>query len=212
MQTTTGRWIIVIISMIICAFAESQPDSAEYYYFIKEDLFSNPNADIDTLAEIIEICTTEDSISTPSGFTEVTLSWLHDHGYKSCSEAEEDAAQNNDIDEDLTDGYYKSSWINRIYYYAVVQWKRVYCGSKTSRSWYMPGKNYLNTLTRYKESLIIVNHWPYGGGWGYRWGWSISHTYVCQYPVAASFLWRQNGSHKWSSGGPSYQSLIERTW
>lgn len=213
MQFHANRWILALVIIpIVLGFAENPPDSADYYYFIKQYSGTSDESTLDTVAEIVEICTIDDSIITPSGFTEVTLTWLHNNGYKSCTEAEEDAAQNNDITEDLTDGYYKSSWINRTYYFAVIQWKRVYCGSSTKRSWYMPGGNYLITETRYTNNLILVNHWPSGGGWGYSWGWSKSHTYVCQYPNGSTFLWHQEGSHKWSSGGNSTQTQIERSW
>lgn len=214
MLSSKGKWTVVLLLLAATIIvAEEVPDSAEYYYFIKE--YPPPEEqqnEFDTIAEIIEICTTDDSISTPSGFTQVSLTWLHNNDYKSCSEAEEDAAQNNDIDEDLTDGYYKSSWLNRTYYYAVIQWKRVYCGSSTTRSWSMPGPCYCRTETRYRPELLLANKWPYYQFWGYAWGWRKSHSYVCQYPATSSILWRQIGNHKWNSN-PSYTTtLIERTW
>jgi hypothetical protein len=203
----------IIVACIFCTFgfADDQPDSAEYYYFIKEYNSLHRGNDADTIAEIIEICTTEDSIATPTGFTAISLASLHSKNLLSCTESMEAAIENNDYDDDLTDGYYKISWINRTYYYGMT-FKKVYCGSKTSRSWYMPGKNYLITETRYRPEHLLFNRWPRGSIWGYHWGWAKSHSIAIIYPIAFSWNWRQIGNHKWSSGGGSSQTQIDRYW
>jgi hypothetical protein len=199
---------------ILPQYIGAVPDSVVYYYFIKEYNSGQESSDstIDTLAEIIEICTIDGCVKTPVGFTAITLGELHAKGYFSCSEAEARAAENGDISVYESDGYYKSSWIHRSYHYGTY-FKKVYCGSKTSRSWWMPGPCYLSTETRLSViNWQLVNYYPHSGFWGYHWGWAKSHVYVAMYPATAYFGWRQDGNHKWN-GGPGYvSSTLTRWW
>ncbi|MEO0124598.1 MAG: hypothetical protein ABIL69_11425 [candidate division WOR-3 bacterium] len=176
------------------------------YYFIKTFTCGDT-----TIAEIIEITTNPDSLYQPEGYSQVTLTELHNMGYLSPSESEVEAKKQGTWQgEDIRGGLHVASWIYTEYVFNYT-FKRVYCSSKTYRDWNCPGPCYVSDKT-YRDWYNLVHSCPQNGMWCYNWGWAKTCSYSVMYPSSATFRWDQLGIHKFSSGGTYYNTHAYKTW
>ncbi len=180
--------IFVLISGLLIAQAVQSEDI--HYY-----LYEYVNENGDSVAIVIEV-NANNPTSPGSDFNEVTVEILHGKGLRTPSESEKLASVIDKGYDPQTD-YGWCSWITADYYWT--DYKRVECGSKTTRPFYAPGFLGITAITRRwlhpNGPMQEVSRYIYE-----TYGYYTSLVYRTIYHRQITYTWYQNGIHWWDPG------------
>jgi hypothetical protein len=197
--------LMAILFFLFGSLNAQRVQSEDIHYY----LYEYTDEDGNNAAIIFEIAS-DNPTSPGSEFNKVTAEQLHEKGYRTPTESENEA-EVIDKGEDATLSYGWSSWVNAgSRQNNTIKW--VECGSKTSRGLANPGWLFVGCTTYVWSGPGHPPPRPVYVNEHLTRGWYTSLTYYREYSAGYTLYWTQKGRHHWGDPRNMRYSSASRWW